>query len=68
MTMYSTSTSTLTLPQSFLSALTTSAPEQATPHIESQQLFGSGTLLFIGHNGEQYRLQRTRANKLILTK
>ncbi len=64
------SSSTLRLPQSLhvATATATQLPTQTIPRIESQQLFGNSALIYIGHNGEQYRLQRTRANKLILTK
>ena len=36
--------------------------------IYSDSLFSQGDEVFIQHQGEQYRLRRTRAGKLILTK
>lgn len=39
-----------------------------SPLIRSEQLFADGKALLIEHNGQQYRLQITKQNKLILTK
>ena len=36
--------------------------------IPSEWLFSKGDEVLITHNGEQYRLRRTRNGKLILTK
>ncbi len=36
--------------------------------IHSDKLFVHGNVVFIHHQDEQYRLQRTRNGKLILTK
>lgn len=36
--------------------------------INSTDLFKNGDVIFIQHQGEQYRLRRTRNGKLILTK
>jgi len=36
--------------------------------IDSNALFTNGDVVFIQHQGEQYRLRRTRNGKLILTK
>lgn len=38
------------------------------PLISSEQLFAQCKALLIEHNGQQYRLQITKQNKLILTK
>ena len=38
------------------------------PLIASHNLFGECKALLIEHNGQQYRLQITKQNKLILTK
>jgi hemin uptake protein HemP len=38
------------------------------PRISSEQLLGGAREVLIEHEGETYRLQRTRAGKLILTK
>ncbi|MFN4236858.1 MAG: hemin uptake protein HemP [Vogesella sp.] len=38
------------------------------PLISSEQLFADCKALLIEHNGQQYRLQITKQNKLILTK
>ena len=45
----------------------TPAPE-ADPRIDSRELLRGGRRLVILHNGEEYRLQLTRAQRLILTK
>lgn len=39
-----------------------------TPVFNSKDLMGDGTVVFIDHQGERYRLQWTRQGKLILTK
>nr|WP_121169276.1 hemin uptake protein HemP [Nitrosovibrio sp. Nv6] len=39
-----------------------------TKRIYSDTLFSHGDEVFIQHQGEQYRLRRTRNGKLILTK
>lgn len=36
--------------------------------IDTDTLFKNGDVVFIQHQGEQYRLRRTRNGKLILTK
>lgn len=36
--------------------------------IDTDKLFEDGDVVFIQHQGEQYRLRRTRNGKLILTK
>ena len=36
--------------------------------IPSERLFSAGEEVRISHKGEEYRLRRTRAGKLILTK
>lgn len=36
--------------------------------IDSSELFAGGHEIWIEHNGERYRLQLTKAGKLILTK
>jgi hemin uptake protein HemP len=41
---------------------------KATPAFKSKDLLGDGTVVFIDHQGERYRLQLTRQGKLILTK
>ncbi|MDA8383437.1 MAG: hemin uptake protein HemP [Betaproteobacteria bacterium] len=38
------------------------------PPIRSETLFAAGDELLIEHQGQRYRLRRTRAGKLILTK
>lgn len=38
------------------------------PVLDSAQLFAASHEVWIEHNGEIYRLQRTKAGKLILTK
>lgn len=38
------------------------------PVIDSSKLFAGSHELWIEHNGEVYRLQRTKTGKLILTK
>jgi hemin uptake protein HemP len=38
------------------------------PVLDSAQLFAASHEIWIEHNGEIYRLQRTKAGKLILTK
>lgn len=38
------------------------------PPISSTKLFAAGDEVVIAHEGEQYRLRRTRNGKLILTK
>lgn len=38
------------------------------PLIDSAALFAGNSEIWIDHNGERYRLQRTKAGKLILTK
>lgn len=38
------------------------------PVLDSAQLFAASHEVWIEHNGEIYRLQRTKADKLILTK
>ncbi len=43
------------------------APNENRP-ICSDTLFRHGDVVFIQHQGEQYRLRRTRQGKLILTK
>ncbi len=41
----------------------------AIPHIySSDQIFAGAREVFIDHQGERYRLQRTSKGKLILTK
>jgi hemin uptake protein HemP len=49
-----------------------SAPTPAAPtnpqRIASEKLLGGAREVLIDHEGETYRLQRTRAGKLILTK
>ncbi|HEY9199768.1 MAG TPA: hemin uptake protein HemP [Gammaproteobacteria bacterium] len=42
-------------------------PNSAQP-IPSEWLFARGDEVRIRHQGQEYRLRRTRANKLILTK
>lgn len=44
------------------------AAQADVPLIASQTLFGDCKALLIEHNGQQYRLQITKQNKLILTK
>lgn len=44
------------------------ASSQAQPAVNSQTLLRGQKTLAIEHNGEVYRLQHTRAGKLILTK
>ena len=39
-----------------------------TQPIPTEQLFTAGEEIRINHYGEEYRLRRTRAGKLILTK
>ncbi len=47
----------------------TSLPAAVPPtRISSEQLLGNAREVLIEHAGEVYRLQRTRAGKLILTK
>ncbi len=41
---------------------------QRVPVWTAQTLLGSGALALIEHEGQIYRLQRTRLGKLILTK
>lgn len=38
------------------------------PKLDSAKLFGAAVELLIEHNGELYRLRKTRRGKLILTK
>jgi hemin uptake protein HemP len=45
-----------------------SGDRTTVPVHNSRDLFGNGTLVFIEHQGERYRLQMTRQGKLILTK
>lgn len=41
----------------------------AAPHrLDSRQLLGGGNEAVISHAGQEYRLRRTRNDKLILTK
>ncbi|MBS3997542.1 MAG: hemin uptake protein HemP [Hydrogenophaga sp.] len=44
------------------------ASPQAEPAVSSQTLLRGQKAVAIEHNGEVYRLQHTRAGKLILTK
>lgn len=47
----------------------TGAGVQAMPHIySSDQIFAGARVIFIDHQGDRYRLQRTSKGKLILTK
>lgn len=48
-------------------AATTAAPETDAP-IESRQLLRGRSCVTIEHRGTRYRLQETKAGKLILTK
>jgi hemin uptake protein HemP len=41
---------------------------QAGPVLQAQALFAGRSWVGIEHNGQHYRLQTTRAGKLILTK
>jgi hemin uptake protein HemP len=43
-------------------------PEIISPKVASTVLFQGGNFLKIEHNGDEYRLQLTQNNKLILTK
>lgn len=43
-------------------------PEPAPPLIDSRELLGEGGELRIRHQGQEYRLRRTRQGRLILTK
>jgi hemin uptake protein HemP len=43
-------------------------PEDISPKVASTELLQGGKFLLIQHNGDEYRLQLTRNNKLILTK
>ncbi len=64
--------STLSFPLDTLAAARLPSAGQAEPPaaplIRSEQLFADGKALLIEHNGQQYRLQITKQNKLILTK
>ena len=51
-------------PTPFLSNSQTGKPRQ----VESTTLFGACDDVLIAHDGETYRLRRTRQGKLILTK
>jgi hemin uptake protein HemP len=42
--------------------------EGMPPRVASTVLFQGGNFLMIQHNGDEYRLQLTQNNKLILTK
>ena len=44
-----------------------SLPAGAAPVLESEALFGRHQEVVIRHNGRDYRLRRTRFDKLILT-
>ena len=43
------------------------AAPAAAPVLESDALFGAHAEVVIRHNGREYRLRRTRFDKLILT-
>lgn len=43
-------------------------PEPALPLIDSRELLGEAGELRIRHQGQEYRLRRTRQGRLILTK
>lgn len=47
---------------------TESSTAAQPPAIDSSDLFANGNEVWIEHHGERYRLQRTKAGKLILTK
>jgi hemin uptake protein HemP len=50
-------------------AIPAPAPTPKNPQrIASEKLLGGAREVLIDHEGETYRLQRTRAGKLILTK
>ncbi len=51
-----------------LTDIALSAPTEGPPRISSRTLLGCAREVLIEHEGEIYRLQRTRAGKLILTK
>lgn len=57
-----------TLAAALLPAGSQPAAQPALPLISSEQLFAHCKALLIEHNGQQYRLQITKQNKLILTK
>jgi hemin uptake protein HemP len=64
-------TTTLSFDPAAQHALPGHAPQLAEEHLpvlSSDSLFARHKALLIEHNGQQYRLQITKQNKLILTK
>jgi hemin uptake protein HemP len=55
-------------PQPHLAAPKISGSRPDVPVYNSQNLFADGSVIYIDHQGERYRLQLTRQGKLILTK
>lgn len=47
---------------------TETATQPAQGVLQSSELFGARQAIEIEHNGQRYRLQRTKSGKLILTK
>lgn len=43
-------------------------PKPAERRVNSTDLFGDASVIFIGHEGDTYTLRKTRNGKLILTK
>lgn len=44
------------------------APDQGPARVDARSVLGEARQVIIVHQGQEYRLQRTRSDKLILTK